>query len=93
MNLYFELIVRDKFDLSDGRTIFVGDLLGYNGDIKPCLCEVYFQNLKCQTISIYPEIPSITKQGYRAISTMDKLNIKDINFNSGEMVLKFIRLM
>lgn len=89
MRIDFEFIVRNFFILSDGRTIFMGEMLGYQGDIQPCVCDIFVKGEKTQAITVYPEIPSRGKNNYRLISTIDKVTLTDSSIKAGEVTIKF----
>jgi hypothetical protein len=83
-----EMRVKDKFSLSNGRTIFTGEVSGNWNKIKPYKCDVVLGAGKIGELNIFPEIPLRLKDGsLKGVSTSDLLELK--NIDPSEILLKF----
>jgi hypothetical protein len=79
----FEMQVNDIFQLSVGRTVFVGEITGSNY-VKKCECIIKVPGENDVAVSIDGEdIPCGKKNDLRAISTRDKLDIEHLRKFAG----------
>ena len=86
----YELIVIDKFHFRDGRTVFVGPVMGRIKAIPAGYCDLLVCDQKKVTIWIHGEeiVEKRKNISYRAVSTNDQISI-DSSFVSGEWKLVF----
>jgi hypothetical protein len=81
----FEMQVKDIFQLSIGRTVFVGEIIGSNY-VKKCECIIKVPGENDIAVSIDCEdILCGKKNDLRAISTSDKLDIEHLRKFAGSL--------
>jgi len=81
----FEMQVNDIFQLSVGRTVFVGEIIGSNY-VKKCECVIKVPGENDIAVTIDGEdILCGKKNDLRAISTRDKLDIERLKKFAGSL--------
>jgi len=91
MTVTYEMSVMAKFHFADGRTVFSGPISGNPKLILPCECDLLVEGKRTATFWIEGEM-MVEKRGantYRAVSTSEKLNVKDRPFVSRQWKLRF----
>lgn len=85
----FQMRVADVFHLSDGRTVFVGEILGSASRIGKTKCQLLVDDVVRDYIEIEGEILFTTnKTNHRAVSVDKAVSITSDDVKEHEYVLE-----
>jgi hypothetical protein len=86
----FEMHVSEVFDLSDGRTVFVGSIDSESPFLGPGPCELWIEGELVSTFEIEGEMlpDRWTSAGQRAVSTLEAVEVDRNRIRSSHAVLK-----
>ncbi len=89
--LSFRMLVNDTFPLSDGTTIFAGQVETDADLIPPCECEVVQDNRVLTSFRIQGEVIASKKPNYitdRVISTSAPVDLSALGLGRGGFVIR-----